>query len=324
MTDLVTFGETSLRVTPVGEQRLETAEDARIGVSGTESNVAVAASCLGADATWLSKLPDTPLGHRVDRALAEHGVDTEVAWAEAGRQGLLFADRGPEPRQPQRVRDRSGTAAATVTPGELPMDRIQAADATFVAGSTLALSGAVVETAEAVLRAAGSGVVAMDLDFRPALWSAAEARETLDGVFDAVDVLVATAADAREVFDRSGEPREIAHAVASAHDFEVVVLRRERGGAVALYDGVIHEQDGLDTEAVDPAGEHEAFTGAVLERVLAGADATETLAFGVAAGALTRALPGAMTTVSRAEVESVAEDLRESDDGRAGGIGSRR
>jgi len=309
MTDLVTFGETSLRVSPAGGERLETAADARIRVSGTESNVAVAASAMGAETAWLSKLPDSPLGHRVERALREHGVETTVAWADDGRQSLEFAEPGVEPREGRRIQDRAGAAIASVTPGELPMDRIQRADATFVAGSTLALSGSVVETAEAVLRAAGGSVVAMDLDYNPGLWSPEEARETLEGVFDAVDVLVATEDQARTVFDRSGEPRELAHTIASTRDFEVVVITRSEWGALAWHDNVIHEQDGVDVDAVDPSGQHEAFTGAFLERLLAGGDAGEALARGVACATLTRTLPGAMTTVTREEVDDLVAEM---------------
>jgi 2-dehydro-3-deoxygluconokinase len=310
MVELVTFGETSLRVSPVGDGRLETVEDVQMRVSGTESNVAVAASAMGADATWLSKLPDSPLGRRVERALHEHGVDTEIEWAATGRQGLEFAEYGPEPRESRLFQDRDHAAAASVTPGELPMDRVQRADATFVAGSTLSLSGDIVETAEAVLRAAGSGLVAMDLDFQPGLWSVEAARETLNGVFDAVDVLIANEEQARKVFDRTGKPRELAHTIASTEAFDTVVITRSERGALACSDGVIHEQSGVEVDAVDPAGQHEAFTGAFLERILSGADAGEALTYGVASATLARTVPGAMTTATRAEVESLVERLQ--------------
>jgi 2-dehydro-3-deoxygluconokinase len=310
MTELVTFGETSLRLSPVDSERFETTSDVRMQVSGTESNVAVAAAAQGADATWLSKLPDSPLGHRVERALHQHGVDTEIAWADEGRQGLLFTEHGPEPRADRHIQDKQDAAAGTVTPGELPMDRIQRADATFVAGSTLALSGGIVETAEAVMRAAGSGLVAMDLDYSPGLWAPDEARDTLGSVLDAVDVLLANEGQIQTVFDRSGEPRKLAHAVASEYDFETVVVTRSDRGALAWHDSVIHEQDGVEVEAVDATGQHEAFAGAFLERLLSGAGADEALAYGVASASLTRAIPGAMTTVTRAEVDDLAADLQ--------------
>ncbi|PSQ02666.1 2-keto-3-deoxygluconate kinase [Halobacteriales archaeon QS_4_69_31] len=308
MTELVTFGDTSLRFAPLDGERFETTDDVRLRVSGTESNVATAASALGTDVAWLSKLPDNPLGHRVDRTLREYGVETEVAWGE-GRQGLVFSEHGPGPREQRRYQDRTDSAAATVTPGELPMDRVQAADATFVGGSTLSLSGQIVETAEAVLRAAGGGLVALDLDYASGHWTVEAARETLDGVLDAVDVLFANEAEAKTVFDRTGEPRKLAHTIASNHDFETVVITRSEYGALVWHDNVIHERDGREVEAVDPAGQHEAFIGAFLERLLHDGGAGEALTYGVATATLTRTLPGAMTAVTPGEVERLAAEL---------------
>ncbi|MFT4946428.1 MAG: 2-dehydro-3-deoxygluconokinase, partial [Natronomonas sp.] len=100
MTELITFGETPLRLSPTGNQRLERARQASIHADGTASNVAVAASELGADALWLSKLPDSPLGRRVRSQLEEQGVETDLAWSDNGshRQGLLFRESGGAPR----------------------------------------------------------------------------------------------------------------------------------------------------------------------------------------------------------------------------------
>jgi 2-dehydro-3-deoxygluconokinase len=309
MGELVAFGETSLRLSPRDSERFETAADVTLRVSGTESNVAVAASALGAQARWLSKLPDTPLGHRVERALREHGVRTDVAWTDSRRQGLVFVEYGPDPRESRRFEDRTACAATAVTPGELPMERVQAADATFVAGSTLSLSGEIVQTAEAVMRATDGGPAALDLDYSPELWSPDEARETLAGVFDAVDVLVATERGAKRVFDRTGETRTLAHTIGSEYDFETVVVTRGERGALAWHDSVIHEQTGVEAEAVDAAGQHEAFTGAFLERRIDGVAVDEALRYGVASATLARTVPGPMTTITRDEVETLVADI---------------
>ncbi|MEF8852459.1 MAG: sugar kinase [Haloarculaceae archaeon] len=309
MTELVTFGETALRLSPADGERFETAQDVRLRVSGTESNVAVAASSVGADTTWLSKLPDTALGHRVARALHQHGIDTEIAWGEGGRQSLVFEEDGSDPRASRRYEDRTACAAVTVTPGELPMDRVQAADATFVAGSTLTLSGDIVETAEAVIRAAGEGLVAMDVDYQPGLATPEEARETLTEVFDAVDVLFVNESELETLFDRSGNPRQVAHAVASEYDFRTVVVTRSEFGALAWHDSVIHEHDGIETETVDPSGQHAALVGGFLGRALDGAGTDEALRYGVASATFCRTLPDPMTTATRAEIDDLVADL---------------
>lgn len=311
MTQLVTFGETSLRLTPRGRERFETARDLGMRADGTESNAAVAARRLGTEALWLSKLPDTALGHRVVAELHEQGLETDVVWADPdgdGRQGLLFHEPGATPREAVLIEDRAGAAAATLEPGALPMQTIQAADAVFVGGATPALSGQALRTTEAVLRAAG-GTTVFELDFRPGLWSAAEARGALTDAFDSIDVLVGSEDDARAVFDRTGKPRELVHSIAAEYDFERVVITRSERGAIAWHDNVIHEQATVDTEEVDPTGQHGAFVGAFLDRLLDGASTDRALTWGVAMAALARTIPGPLTTVDRAAVERVVERL---------------
>jgi len=310
MTGLVTFGETALRLSPPASERLETATDVRMRADGTESNVAVAAARMGTESVWLSKLPDSPLGRRVLSELHAHGLTTEVVWAEAdqGRQGLTFFESGSQPREPLRLQDRDGAVAGTAEPGELAMDLVQDADAVFVGGSTPALSTRAHETTEAIFRAA-SGTRVMDLDFRPGLWEAATARQRLGHIFAAVDVLVTSEEDAQAVFESSATGRDLIHSVAAEGDFEQVVITRGQFGAVALADNVVHEQDAVETEAVDTAGQHEAFVGAYLSEYLDGQPTDRALATGVAAAALTRTLAGSMTRVSSQEVERVVADM---------------
>jgi 2-dehydro-3-deoxygluconokinase len=310
MTELVTFGETALGLSPPASERLETATDVRMRADGTESNVAVAATRLGTDSVWLSKLPDTQLGRRVLSELHAHDLDTEVAWAdpESGRQGLTFFESGAEPRDPVRIQDREGSVAGTAEPGELAMDLVQEAGAVFVGGSTPALSATAHETTESILRAA-AGTCVMDLDFRPGLWSAGTARERLRQMFDAVEVLVTSEDDAQAVFESSDSGRDLLHGVAAEGEFEQVVVTRGEYGAVAMVDNVVHERDAVVTEAVDRAGQHEAFVGAYLSQYLADEPTERALDVGVAAAALTRTLAGSMTRVSRSEVEGVVESM---------------
>ncbi|MBX0322256.1 sugar kinase [Halomicroarcula sp. F13] len=312
---LVTFGETALRFAPPDGQRFETAREVRMRADGTASTVAATASRLGSDAVWLSKLPDTPLGRRVVAELHEHGLETDVVWADAddGRQGLTFYEDAAAPRQDRLLQDRGDTAMATLTPGEIPMGRVQNADVVFTAGSTAALSETAAETAGALLRAA-PGMRALDLDFHPGLWSAETARDTLSDLFGAVDLLFASEEQAKAVFDKTGRPRELVHTIAAEYDFPRVILTRSEHGVVAFHDNVVHEQDAFETTAVDTSGQHAALVGAVLQRLADGAPTDEALAYGTAAAALTRTMPGPVTPLEPAEVERLVAS--QSDRGR--------
>ena len=300
---IVSFGDTALRFATREGQRFETAREVGLHVDGISSNAAAVASRLGADAVWLSKLAETPLGRRAVAELHEHGLETDITWADpaAGRQGLTFHESGSPPRESRLLQDRADTAMATVSPGDFPVGRIQEADAVFTTGSMAALSDGAVDTAGALLRSA-PGLRAMDLDFHPDIWSAEAAHDTLVDLFDPVELLFASEGGATAVFDRTGSPRELVHTIASDYDFSHVVLTRSEHGVVCYHDGVIHEQDAFETEGTDSAGQHAALVGAVLQQLTAGAATDTALAHGAAAAALARTMSGPLPPIDPAAV----------------------
>jgi len=85
----------------------------------------------GADATWLSKVPETALGRRVVSELRGHGIQTDVVWSHRGRQGTYYLEQAGKPRGTNVVYDRENTAVATAEARELNIDRIQDAQVFF-------------------------------------------------------------------------------------------------------------------------------------------------------------------------------------------------
>ena len=311
MSSLVTVGETPLRITPPDSRQFVDADEVGLAAAGTESSVAITAARLGAESIWASRLPATQLGQRVVAEIREYGVEPEVSWAEEGRVGLEFIQRGVSPREPVVIHDRTGTAAASMTPGDLPMERVQAADGVFVSGSTAALSSVAIETLVAVLGAGGTdgGVAVFDLDYRSRLWDAEEARDALTDVFGSTDVLIANEDQLRTVFGRTGDPHQVAHGIASQWDFDMLAMTRGEHGALVIHDSVLHECESIETETVDTAGQHAAFVGAFVRTLLDDRGADTALYNGVAAATVARTLPGPIPAVDPGAVEDVRSKL---------------
>jgi len=307
MTDLVTFGETMLRLAPPRGERLERARTFDVAIGGAESNVAVAAARLGADAVWLSKLPRSPLGRRVVSELRGHGVRTGIAWSEEGRLGTYYLDAGGDPRGTEVIYDRSGSAVASATPDELPLGAVRNADAFYVSGITPALSSTLSESTRALLdlaRESGTRTV-FDLNYRSKLWSPGEARECYESLFDAVDVFVGPERDVDGVLGREGDPVEQAHGLATDHGFDTVLVTQGERGALALHDGEVYEQDAYEADTHDRIGTGDAFVGGFLARRLRGGTVPESLDYGTAAAALKRTIAGDVAVVTPEEVEAV-------------------
>jgi len=310
MPELATFGETMLRLSPPGDQPVETADSFAVRAAGAESNVAVAAQRLGVESTWLSKLPDSPPGRRVLTALRQHGVDPAVVLTEAGRQGTYYLESADPPRGRTVIYDREGAAIRTATAAELPTEHVERADAFHTTGITPALSDTLATTTADLLdiaRDAGT-TTAFDLNYRSKLWSPEAARETVTDLLDRVDLFVVADRDAETVLGLAGSPVETAERLDADYDFETVVVTRGDEGAVAVHDGQTHEQPAIPASDAHPVGTGDAFVGGFLASRLQGGTVPDALAYGTATAALKRTVPGDMAVVTPEAVERALAD----------------
>jgi len=308
--DLVTFGETMLRLSPPKGERLETATSLDFKTAGAESNVAIAASRLGSTATWLSKLPDSALGRRVTNELRSHGVVPRVSWDDSLRQGTYYIEQGATPRPTNVIYDRSDAAITTARPSDLDVDAIRGASKFYTSGITPALSETLEETTAELLteaKRAGTQTV-FDLNHRAKLWTPSEARETYESLFPAVDVLVAAKRDVDTILNRDGSPEEAASNLVNEFDFETVIITRGDEGALAHHKGITYEQPAFETDTVDAIGTGDAFVGAYLARRIENDDVPIALAYAAATAALKRTISGDLAVVTPAEVKHVLSE----------------
>jgi len=307
MVELVTFGETMLRFAPPEGERLETATQLDFRSAGAESNVAIAASRLGADVAWCSKVPDTALGRRVLIELRSHGVEPLVARSDEHRQGAYYVEPGGAPRGTNVIYDRAAAAVTTTTPEELPLDTVADAEYFMTTGITPALSEQLRETTRELLEHARASdtTTVFDCNYRSKLWSVEEACSCFRELFEHVDVLVVPKRDAQRVLDRDGAVAEVAETLATTWDIETVVLTRGDDGALAYHRGEIHEQSAFEADTYDPIGTGDAFVGGLLASRLAGDEIDDALAYGTATAALKRTIGGDVAVVTPEEVNAV-------------------
>ncbi|MFC4358304.1 bifunctional 2-dehydro-3-deoxygluconokinase/2-dehydro-3-deoxygalactonokinase [Halobium salinum] len=312
MTDLVTFGETMLRLSPPKGERLETTDGFEARPGGAESNVAVAAAQLGQSTVWLSKLPDSPLGRRIVRELRANGVRTGIDWDDAddARLGTYYLEYGGEPRGTNVVYDRTDASITTVDAEALPTGVVADARTFYTSGITPALSDAAAEATKELLTTARENgtTTAFDLNYRAKLWSAPEAKRGCERLFPFVDVLVVAERDAREVLGVDGSAADIAADLADAHSFETVVVTRGDEGALAYHEGETYEQAAYAADTRDAIGTGDAFVGGFLAKRLDGGDVPVALAHGAATASLKRTIAGDMAVLTPEEVQRVVDE----------------
>ena len=295
--DFLTFGETLIRLSPPGRQRLDQARQFEVGVGGSELNVACLLARLGRRTAWVSRLPEGPLGRIVDGEARRHGVDMSHAkWVEA-RQGLMFFEAGPQPRNARVIYDRKDSAAASMTIEDADWPALIAASArVHLSGITPTLSASckAVVLEVAALAGKASKPLSYDLNYRSTLTTPKEAGSVLAAVAPHLELLVLAERDAQNVlgFTESGE--RLAEAIAARYGVPLVALTRPPGadtGDIFLAHGTIRCAPRYPVEIVDRIGAGDSFVGGLIHGLLDG-DSDRAIRLAAYAGAIALATPG--------------------------------
>src|SRR5271154_6462047 len=117
-TDVITFGEAMVRLSPPSFKRLEQANSLDVTIGGAELNTAVALARLGRTSAWVSRLTDNPLGRLIANHAREAGGSTDhVVWTKEGRVGVYSLESGAAPRAWSVLYARKGAAISAIKPG---------------------------------------------------------------------------------------------------------------------------------------------------------------------------------------------------------------
>ena len=317
--DVVTMGETLLRMAPPGQLRIEQAAYFELEAGGTESNTAVALTRLGVRTTWISRLPENALGRRIARTLMGHGVDTShLVWAEGERLGTFFVEFGDGARATSIIYDRADSAASRMTPEELPVEPFSETGGRHLhlTGITLAISESSAATAWRALelaRAAGWSV-SFDFNYRSMLWTPEASRRGCHPFAEQADIVFAPIRDAQTHYGLADgiSPEEALAALRREFPRATVILTLGAEGSIAAEPGQtpIRQPIFPGGGTVGRIGAGDAFTAGVLYRYLnheREAWLPEALRWGAAAAAMKYTIPGDMGLFEKEEVAALVE-----------------
>ena len=317
--DVVTMGEVMLRFTPPDNLRVEQADFLQVHVAGSEANTAVGLSRLGLRVSYITRLTDNYLGHRIANAAREQGVDTShIVWTDEDRVGVYFFEEAVEPRPSLVLYDRKNSAASKMQPKDLPDIFTPGGARLFhVSGITVGISESSAETVRAaVQRAKAAGwQISFDLNYRAALWTYEKAEQVCDEFFAAADLLFFPIRDAIQVFQCAdgAAPATVTDQIAARYPNANIVLTLGEDGAICRTKaGQYWEQPAYQTTTrVGRIGGGDAFNAGFLCSYLQDGMTEAALKWGAASAALKYTLPGDFPLIRRVEVERLIAQGRE-------------
>src|SRR5690554_1773915 len=270
----ITIGETMVLVTPASNESLEAADAFSLDIGGAESNVATHLAALGHEASWVSRVGDDALGRRLTAMVRARGVDTSMVEVSSDAPtGVYFKNPGDGV-----LYYRRGSAASTLDPSVLEQVPLLDAALVHVSGITPALSASCSALMDSVLDRLEetSTLVSFDVNYRPALWSVADAAPRLHRLAQRADVVFVGLDEAETLWGTQSpdEVRAILHAPS-----RLVIKDSDVGATEYAPEGEMFVP-ALEVDVIEAVGAGDAFAAGYLAADLDGREAFDRLTAG--------------------------------------------
>jgi 2-dehydro-3-deoxygluconokinase len=319
--NVLSFGETILRLSAQAGTRLETTPNLHVYVGGSESNTLSSLARLGLQVTWISALPATPLGRHVTTELKGHGIDTSrVVWVSPPtRLGIFYSEEAPQPLGVQVHYDRAASACAQIDPSQVDYTLVEQAMLLHLTGITPAIGEGAREVFRRLLEQARTKNIPLsfDVNYRAKLWSPSEAVQGIEEACRQARILFCARADAAELWGITGSPKEVLHSMAQRFSMpdipKTLVLTLGSEGSAELHNGEYTTAPIFPTDGAIRFGSGDAFDAGYLYAYLQGPLYRELqeqrgitpLAFGNALAALKRCIAGDIAVITPDDVRAL-------------------
>ena len=335
---VVSFGEIMLRLAPPGFERFLQSPRFIATFGGGEANVAVTLASLGAEASYVTVLPEkNPIADAVIGELRRFGVDASRIVRGKGRMGIYFLEAGASQRGSKVLYDREGSAIAIAARGAIDWSAAFKGAAWFhITGITPAISATAAELALEGTRAAraAGATISCDLNYRKNLWKWGKpASEVMPELVKLTDILIANEEDVQLALGIQADAhlgmidrvayRELSRKVLDSYP-------NLRGIAISLRESRNASHNGWSacwndrkeflgsrayeiTHIVDRVGGGDSFSGGLIYGLMNLGSPREALEFATAVSCLKHSVPGDFCRISLDEVNTL---LREGGSGR--------
>jgi 2-dehydro-3-deoxygluconokinase len=328
---VVTLGEIMLRLSTPDFKRFVQADTFDITYGGGEANVSAALCNYGLQGTFVSKVPNNPIGQSAINHLRRYGVDTQFVARGGDRLGIYFLETGASMRASQVVYDRAGASIAEVDASEFNWDAIFDGAVWFhTTGITPALSDKAAALTLAALKAAkAKGITtSIDLNFRKKLWTKEKARVVMTELCEFVDVCIGNEEDADLCLGFKAANTDVTKGELNLDGFKDIFgqmkakfgfkfiassLREshsasDNGWSALVYNGTdFYHTKQYNVRIVDRVGSGDSFASGLIYGLVTGMSMADAAEFGVAASALKHTIPGDLNHATLNEVKELVK-----------------
>ena len=310
MPDMLSIGESMIEL--FSEEPMETAETFTRSVAGDSLNIIVAASRLGTNTGYITKLGNDPFEAYLLDTFTSEGIDTTHVLSSNGFNAVHFVTVRPDGDR-EFVYYRAGSSPSTIKPEELNPEYISDAKIMHCSGIAQAISPSSRATVLAAAQIAQlNGVpVSYDPNYRHQLWNPSEAREAMEELMPYVDIFLPSApADSKVLFETEDPEKVIQES--NRRGVETVVVTLGEDGALIGAENEVIQLDPMPAgPVIDTTGAGDSFKGGFIHGFLEGKSIAESALIGNVCAGITITGRGALNPMPyRKEVYDKVRNLR--------------
>ncbi|MGD2271779.1 MAG: sugar kinase [Desulfobacterales bacterium] len=306
--EIISLGEPMLEFNATQEGSLSEVNHFTVGWGGDTSNFAIAASRLGGNVGYLTRLGNDEFGDSFIKLWHKEGIDTSQVVRDAeAPSGIYFISR--KGKSHHFTYYRKNSAASRMTPEFIPDDYIRKAKLLHVSGISQGISTSACDAVFAAIAAAKDAdvLVSYDPNLRLKLWPLDRARAIIHQTVSLADIFLPSLEDA-QVLTGMQDTEQIARFYLSLGP-KILVLKLGAEGAVLAFE---EERDGLfqihiqkfspyKVEPIDMTGAGDTFAAAFVVGYLSAWPLERCVRFANAAAALSTTGLGAVTPIPQPE-----------------------
>lgn len=293
MKKVVTFGEIMLRLKPPENLKILQSRDFQASYGGAEANVAVSLAMFHDPVSFVTKLPDNPVGCAALNEVRHYGVDTSQILRGGSRLGIYFFEKGYNIRPSNVVYDREYSAFSLAESEEFHWENIlKDADIFYFSGVTPAVSEQIEKAVLNALKYCKSHNIQVicDLNYRSKMWDTQKAQMVMKELMNYVTLCIANDEDFESALGIHAFDGDMEHGIDQIETYKegmaqilkqypgcqavASVLRNmhsaEDGEWMGIYlkDGKFYESPVHTVHSLETVGAGDAFAGGLLHGLL--------------------------------------------------------
>lgn len=324
---IVTFGEIMLRLKTPEHLRIIQSQNFEASYGGAEVNVAVSLAMLEDNVSFLTKVPDNPVGMAALKEIRGYGVNTDLVLKGGKRLGIYYSEKGSNIRQTNVVYDREYSAISLAKPEDFCWENIlQDVDIFYFSGVTPAISDNIeITLIEALKYCKEHNIqVVCDLNYRGKMWSTEKAQSVMKQLMNYVDLCIANDEDFESSLGIHAFDGDLSHGINQIDDYKrgmleitkqypnckavASVLRNihtvEDGQWMGIYlcNGKFYESPIHTVHSLEAVGAGDAFAAGLLHALVKGFSPQKLIDFSIAASIMKLMIQHDFNVVSEEEI----------------------